>query len=231
MDKLYFENMTKLERYIANLIDGNQGDFTDMSITTFSKQANVSAAMLSKYSKNCGFTGYKELRYYVKAYLAEDSENYEQVIDCKIDEFFSNYNSKQLKIIRKYCKLSSQIILIGTNHLHCVCTRFANRVEDNFNKQVIVGDIEQLPSSISAENSLILILVTSENFQHAIDEINDIKAADSKVIIISQQKMKLYARECNLYISLLTDSSADIDNEHQFIFLFQLYFEMLIHNV
>ena len=57
-----YENFTALERTIADFFMNNQ-EKTDFSAKAIAKRLYVSEASLSRFSKKCGYRGYREFIY------------------------------------------------------------------------------------------------------------------------------------------------------------------------
>lgn len=55
-----YENFTTLEKNIADFFINNVDKDEDFSAINISKKLHVSKATLTRFSKKCGYTGYRE---------------------------------------------------------------------------------------------------------------------------------------------------------------------------
>ncbi len=65
MKRLINKDLTKSERVITQTIISLGYDLRDMWIEDLSSTAQVSNSLVVKYAKKLGFSGFKELKYYV----------------------------------------------------------------------------------------------------------------------------------------------------------------------
>lgn len=230
MNKLFHEKMTDLELHIANMILDNQEQFVSMSISQFANQANVSNAMLSKYAQNCGFSGFKEIRYYVKQAQDIQVKAQSDYIESKVMNYFLNFNESQLLKLKSECENTDEIMMYGEGPSHAFCNYITPRIRFAFKKNVVSeNDKQQLENEFYMPGRKLLILISaSGNIEQHICSLRSARTKGIRTIIISEAKRTKLASECDLYINLLDDE----ENLEQAIVrgrtLFFIYFETLV---
>lgn len=230
MNKLFHEKMTALELHIANKIIDNKEQFVNMTISEFAKLANVSNAMLSKYAQNCGFSGFKEIRYYVKQTQDIQVKAQSDYIESKVMNYFLNFNESQLLKLKAECENCDEIMMYGEGPSHAFCNYMTPRMRYAFKKNVVSeNDEQQLENEFYMPGKKLLILISaSGNIGPHINSLRSARTKGIRTIIISEAKKTRLASECDLYINLLDEE----DNpDHSIVrgrTLFFIYFETLV---
>lgn len=230
MNKLFHEKMTDLELHIANTIIDHKDQFSKMTISEFAAIANVSNAMLSKYAQNCGFSGFKEIRYYVKSTIDIKVKAQSDHIESKVMNYFLNFNESLLLKLKEECEKTDEIVFYGEGPSHAFCNYITPRMRYAFKKNVVSeNDKQQLENEFYMPGKKTLILISaSGNIKRQLDSARFAKSHGARVIIISEANNPKLKGECDLYINLLDE----VDNPHQNVIrgrtLFFIYFETLV---
>lgn len=230
MNKLYHDKMTDLELHIASVIIDNKEEFCNMSISEFAKLANVSNAMLSKYAQNCGFSGFKEIRYYVKGKIDIKVKAQSDYIESKVMNYFLNFNEEHLLKLKSECEDTDEIVMYGEGPSHAFCNYITPRMRYAFKKNVVSeNDKQQLENEFFMPGKKTLILISaSGKIEQQLDIIRSAKAKGVRVIIVSEVKNQRLSTECDLYINLLDEEVNPDENIIRGRTLFFIYFETLV---
>ncbi len=230
MNRLFHEKMTDLELHIANTIIDNKQEFINMTISEFAKAANVSNAMLSKYAQNCGFSGFKEIRYYVKDKTDIKIKAQSDFIESKVMNYFLNFDEQQLLKLKAECENTDEIVMYGEGPSHAFCNYMTPRMRYAFKKNVVSeNDKQQLENEFYMPGKKTLILISaSGNIEQQIETVQSAKAKGIRVIIISEAKNTKLSSSCDLYINLLDEEDNPDHNVIRGRTLFFIYFETLV---
>lgn len=230
MNRLFHEKMTELELHIANSIIDNKEEFVDMTISQFAKIANVSNAMLSKYAQNCGFSGFKEIRYYVKQTQNVQIKAQSDYIESKVMNYFLNFNESQLLKLKEECESTDEILLYGEGPSKAFCDYMTPRLRYAFKKNVVSeNDKQQLENEFYMPGKKLLILISaSGNINTQIESLHAARAKGIRTIIVSEAKQSRLASECDLYINLLDQEENPDHSVVRGRTLFFIYFETLV---
>lgn len=101
MKRLFCDDMTKTEAIIADTIVDNIEKMEFLGVEELAKLALVSNAMVVKYAKKIGFSGFKELKYYI---LTTRPSRYEK---CNI---YLHYQQQKVNDYYNYTNIYPQIV-------------------------------------------------------------------------------------------------------------------------
>lgn len=237
MRKLFNDNQTTTEKYIAKCIIDIGIDFDMMTIETFSNYIGVSPSMVVKFSKNCGFSGYSEIKYYVKnnrSQVNSISGGYINFQNEKISNFFTyiSNNSHLIDTLADKIIESKYIVFYGHGPSLGVARYFANKINVASKKPVIVQDDEQIMDlEIEQANSerLVIVLSASLNTNLIIQKIEQMyRTKDNYVLIYENENyqlnfdngIKLIDQDMEYDYSMFRDRS-----------LYFIYFELVFNNI
>ncbi|MFV0246450.1 MAG: MurR/RpiR family transcriptional regulator [Mycoplasmatales bacterium] len=231
MKRLFHKKMTDSEHHIANIILNNYAEICDMTITDFSALSNVSNAMITKYAKNCGFDGYKELRYYIKSEnITPEQNDYE--IKEKILKYFDSFDTSIIQKVREEIIQVDSILLFGKGTSYSLCEFMVPRLRASFKKSVISenNNIEIQNELLMPGKKILFIISASGNVDKFREIIRSAKEKGIKVIIISEINIPNISSKCDIYINLLPDSFSLDPNIVRGRTLFFIFFETLVQS-
>lgn len=237
MRKLFNEGQTTTEKYIAKCIIDIGVDFDLMTIETFSKYIGVSPSMVVKFAKNCGFSGYTELKYYMKnnrSKVNSVSGDYLNFQNQKITNFFA-YITNNIYLIDFLadkiidCKY---IVLYGHGPSLGVARYFANKLNVASKKPVIVQDDEQIMElEIEQANRerLVIVLSASLNTTLVNEKIEQMfRTKDNYVVIYENDNYQL---NFDHGIKLIDQDIAYDYRMFRDRSLYFIYFELVFNNI
>lgn len=237
MKILFNEHQTTTEKYIAKCIIDLGTDFDQMTVEQFASSIGVSPSMVVKYAKNCGFSGYKEIKYYVKQNrlsVTSVSSDYIQFQRDKLSSFF-NYIEVHSELIESLVNKiveSRYIVIYGHGPSLGVAKYFANRLSVASKKPVIVQDDEQI-MDIEIERAnrerLVILLSASLSTDLIINRIEKVHQNDDNYVVIYENE--------NLDLSFKNGIKL-LDNEIEYDYkqfrdrsLYFIYFELVFNQI
>ena len=113
--ELHFEEMTDLEQDIARYFLLSETISDDLSSQQVTQKLHVSQAALTRFSKKCGFTGYREFVFQYQQQAGNENSH------------FTNHSPLTKRVLRSYSNMREQTQdLINENQLE----RIAHLIED-----------------------------------------------------------------------------------------------------
>lgn len=237
MNKLFNDKQTNTELHIAKEII-NLGDaFNQMSIEEFANHARVSNSMIVKFAKNCGFSGYKELKYHVinnQKKTGVIDQNYLKYQQEKVNNFFNYISENQHLITELSDKIinSKYVVIYGHGPSLGVAKFFASRISVASKKPVIVQNDEQI-MDIEIEKAnpdrLVIMLSASLNTDLINNKIELMqKTGDNYVVIYENDNSNLKA------INGIKLSNVEFEYDYH-VFrdrsLYFMYFELVFNEI
>ncbi len=237
MRKLFNNKQTITEKYIAKCIVDLGESFDSMTIENFSEKVGVSPSMVVKYAKNCGFSGYKEMKYYVKENRCKTESiggDYIQFQGDKIAHFFEYIQLHPQLVIDLANKIidSQYIVFYGHGPSLGVAKYFANRLSVASKKPVIVQDDEQIMGieiEKANEKRLVILLSASLNTELITDKIVQLEQNRDNYVVVYENEnydfdiqhgIKLLDREIEYDYQMFRDRS-----------LYFIYFELVFNQI
>jgi len=104
-----YDNMTDVDKKIANYINENKGLITKLSVSELAQNANVSSASIVRFSRKLGYNGFGELKIEIAKDLTLNSKNYSYIVkdsDVGINSIVNNITSKTIETITNTTKLN-----------------------------------------------------------------------------------------------------------------------------
>lgn len=232
INRLYHKKMTQLEIHIATIIEKDQVEIKDLTINQLADRCSVSIAMINKFAQNCGFTGYKELKFYLSQEMQQTKTIKNYLIEDKIGDFFANLDSSQTNSFKQLIKESDTVILYGTGASFGVCEYFESRFRAAFRKNFQAEmDHQQLDYELNIGANKLVIIISASAIGEDIDSLLEkCHQRKSKVILISEDFHKDRVFNCDLYIHFL---NYQLNRKTNVIFdrtLFFIYLESIIQS-
>jgi len=104
-----YDNMTDVDKKIANYINENKGLITKLSVSELAQNANVSSASIVRFSRKLGYNGFGELKIEIAKDLTLNSKDYSYIVkdsDVGINNIVNNITSKTIETITNTTKLN-----------------------------------------------------------------------------------------------------------------------------
>lgn len=149
MRYLFHDKQTETEKYIAKCLVDIADDIEGKSIESLANEIGVSTSMIVKFAKNCGFSGYKEMKYYVKTTKSKSASigtNFEKFQRAKVNDFYDYIENNNHLVTAVADKIinSKYVVFYGHGPSLSVANYFANKLSIASKKPFIVQSDEQI---------------------------------------------------------------------------------------
>lgn len=237
MKRLYRDDLTKGEIELSRVILDLGVGIKDTGITSLADMACVSNALVVKYCKKLGFSGYKELKYYVLENSSEtttDGDDYLQFQRIKTANFFHYINNNYDLVSDLVSKINAAdyVVFYGFGPSLGVANYFAPKINVLTGKPVIVLTDEQvvdLEIKSAKQNRLFIVLSASLNTPLLIDKIKWMNTTgDNYSVIYENTNMDLKIKN---HIKLVEEDISYRYSEIRDRTLFFLYFELVVNEL
>lgn len=237
MRVLFNDKQTNTEKYIAKCLVGLSTEIEEFTIEQLANAIGVSTSMIVKYSKNCGFSGYKEMKYYVKTTRSKPASigsDYSQFQRNKVNDFF-NYiedNDYLVEDVANKIINSKYVVFYGHGPSLGVAKYFANKLSITSKKPIIVQDDEQIMDlEIEKVNldRLIIFLSASLSTDLIIRNINQVVHTNDNYLVVYENEN--YELDFKNGIKLIKEN---IDYDYKMFrdrSLYFLYFELVFNRI
>lgn len=114
----YFDDLTNSEKEVFNYIYEHQSEVVNMKITDLAKNSLVSKTVIINMAQKLGFSGYADLKYYLKSGILPKSrkDNYKELqteLRDDIDKTFSLVDMEQIKGVVKEIQNSKTVYIVA----------------------------------------------------------------------------------------------------------------------
>lgn len=229
--KIFRLNMTKSEQEIAKFIMQNKGQVANMSISDVANCCCVSKSMVTKFAINCGYTGFKDLKYSISSSITDDKLGYTSFYEKDdIISFYDSFSEQKINNLIEIFEKNDKIIFVGFGPSLGVGTYFQTRFRFSFLKNFVVENDETiLEIETKSKEKVVIVYITASGNTKAIDDfINKFAVYDVTSVVVSESYAPKYEYLGINYVNLLPN----ID-EHNYVnirsrTLFFIYFEEII---
>ncbi len=237
MKRLMDENLTKSELLITRTILQEKDNMRDLGIEELSHKAAVSNALVVKYAKKLGFSGYKELKYYVMNHANNDTlevNNFIEFQEAKIASFFK-YIKEDPTVLSDLVQMineAEEVTFYAQGPSHGIASYFAPRFTTKTAKPfLVVNDEQQIDIKLQSPKPKQLIIILSASLKT--DSVNErIKALKSSLVnyVVLHENTNLDLANFN-GIKL-----SDYETEYDYMqvrdrTLYSIYLELVLHDV
>lgn len=216
-----YQNFTPLEKTIADFFIHNT-EKINLSSKNISKKLFVSEAALSRFSKKCGFKGYREFIFLYKQDFIEKPSNIttnytKQVLDTYQELLSKSYalvNENQISRISKLFAQKKRVYVYGRGSSALAAQeiklRFM-RVGVNI-ESIVDSHIMKMNVVLLNSDCLVIGISVSGNTSEVLDSLKDAKSHNATTILITSKKEKEFEKFCDEIMLLAVKEHLDNGN-------------------
>lgn len=219
----FYETFTNSERTIADFFIENVNKLEDFSAANISEKLHISEATLTRFSKKCGYSGYREFIYDYKSNIVEESNenihrqltknilvDYEEILK----KTYSLIDEEQIEHIIKLFTNSKRVYFYGIGSSGLVAQEMKSRfmrlglICDAF----IDADMIKMNSALLDENCLVIALSISSDsitILSALEQANQNKAT---TVLFTANKTPIFNDICDEIVSVATTKNLNFGN-------------------
>lgn len=221
-----YNNMTPVERSIADFFLSNT-EKMDFSSKNISKRLYVSEAALSRFSKKCGYKGYRELIFSYEKDLENDipKEDIEPDISSftkKIKESYASIlqeefgllNEKQIRKVVEKLENARKIYIFGIGSPGLIAKEFQQRfIRIGLPMEAVTdAQLMQMCAALTDEETLVIAISLSGKTKEVNNSVRIAKKKGASVVYITTNENAETAECCDELIRVAGTKNAEAGN-------------------
>lgn len=221
-----YNNMTPVERSIADFFLSNT-EKMDFSSKNISKRLYVSEAALSRFSKKCGYKGYRELIFSYEKDLENDipKEDIEPDISSftkKIKESYASIlqeefgllNEKQIRKVIEKLENARKIYIFGIGSPGLIAKEFQHRfIRIGLPMEAVTdAQLMQMCAALTDEETLVIAISLSGKTKEVNNSVRIAKKKGASVVYITTSENAETAECCDELIRVAGTKNAEAGN-------------------
>lgn len=221
-----YNNMTPVERSIADFFLSNT-EKMDFSSKNISKRLYVSEAALSRFSKKCGYKGYRELIFSYEKDLENDipKEDIEPDISSftkKIKESYASIlqeefgllNEKQIRKVVEKLENARKIYIFGIGSPGLIAKEFQQRfIRIGLPMEAVTdAQLMQMCAALTDEETLVIAISLSGKTKEVNNSVRIAKKKGASVVYITTNENVETAECCDELIRVAGTKNAEAGN-------------------
>ena len=216
-----YENFTTLEKNIADFFINNFDKDEDFSAINISRKLHVSEATLTRFSKKCGYAGYREFIYIYKTNISENPKKHRQTTEKVLSDYdeilgksYSLIDEEQLEHIIQYLIESKRVYFYGIGSSGLVALEMKSRFMrlglhcDAFTDP----DMIKMNSSILDEDCLVIALSISSTSPVIVSALQQVHKNNAKSVLFTANINNVLKEVCNEIVSVATSKNLSYGN-------------------
>lgn len=221
-----YNNMTPVERSIADFFLSNT-EKMDFSSKNISKRLYVSEAALSRFSKKCGYKGYRELIFSYEKDLENDipKDNIEPDISSFtkrikgsyasiLQEEFGLLNEKQIRKVVEKLENARKVYIFGVGSPGLAAKEFQHRfIRIGLSMEVVTdAQLMQMCATLADEETLVLAISLSGKTKEVNNSVRIAKRKGASVVYITTNENAEVADCCEELIRVASAKNTEAGN-------------------
>ena len=243
-----YNNMTPVERSIADFFLSNT-EKMDFSSKNISKRLYVSEAALSRFSKKCGYKGYRELIFSYEKDLENDipKEDIEPDISSFtkkikgsyasiLQEEFGLLNEKQIRKVVEKLENARKIYIFGIGSPGLIAKEFQQRfIRIGLPMEAVTdAQLMQMCAALTDEETLVIAISLSGKTKEVNNSVRIAKKKGASVVYITINESAETAECCDELIRVAGTKNAEAGNmvspQFSLLMLFDVLFAYYFAN-
>lgn len=216
-----YDTFTNSEKTVADYFIHNMEEDEDFSASNISKKLHVSEASLTRFSKKCGYSGYREFIYAYKSNITEDSNiqhrltkkvlaDYDQILN----KSYSLINEEQIERIIKLIIRAKRVYFYGIGSSGLVALEMKSRFMrlglhcDAFTEP----DMIKMNSALLDEDCVVITLSISSDSPIMLAALQQAKSNQAKLVLFTANKNNAFKDICDEIVPIATSRNLSFGN-------------------
>ena len=216
-----FSDLTQSEKVIATFFIDNKEKDIDFSSQAIAERIHVSEPSLTRFSKKCGFTGYREFIYRYKANINEAVSVQGDLIQKVLTDYdeilsktYSLINEEQIRNIVEYFSVAKRVYFYGIGSSGLV----AKEMKLRFMRLGLIcdactdTDVMRMNSALLDSDSLVVALSLSSKTPVILSAVQQARKNNAKIVLFTANKTEIYEKLCNEIVLIATRHNLSYGN-------------------
>lgn len=197
-----FNSMSWANQCIANVILSNFDHIHEFSVSQVARTANVSPAMVVKFSKRFGFSGFDELKYAVKYFNLSTDSNIEKIANAIFISYSKNYDL--VGDVADAVHAAERVFILGQANSANIAYDFFFRLSKIRSNVFLAREREEQRQAIfsAKEGDVLLLVSNSGNCRELLEILQQVDPEctlrNQTILVSNNEKARLrpYAHLC-----------------------------------
>lgn len=216
-----YENLTEAEKTVADFFINNIDKTLDFSAHNISTFLHVSEASLTRFSKKCGFSGYREFIYIYKMNITESSGNHTQLTQNVLADYeellnktYSLIDENQIERIVQMIINAKRVYFYGIGSSGLVAQEMKSRFMrlGLFCDAFTDADLIKINTSLLDEDSVVIALSITSDTQAIINSLEQAQKKKAKTVLLTANKKTPIVNYSNEIVSIATRNNLEFGN-------------------
>lgn len=216
-----YDTFTNSEKTIADYFINNVNEDEDFSAANISKKLHVSEASLTRFSKKCGYSGYREFIYVYKDNITEDPHiqhhltkkvlaDYDEILN----KSYSLINEKQIEHIIELIIQAKRVYFYGIGSSGLVALEMKSRFMrlglhcDAFTDP----DMIKMNSALLDEDCVVITLSISSDSPIMLSALQQAQSNHAKLVLFTANKNNAFKDICDEVVPVATSKNLSFGN-------------------
>jgi len=216
-----YENFTESEQVVADFFIKNVDETIDFSAKNISELLHVSEASLTRFSKKCGLSGYREFIYIYKLNIAESGSTHTQLTqnvladyDEILNKTYSLIDEEQIESLVQLIINAKRVYFYGIGSSGLVAQEMKSRFMrlGLFCDAFTDADLIKINTSLLDKDSVLIALSISSDTPAIVNALEQAQKQNAKTVLLTANKKTPIAKYCNEVVSIATRNNLEFGN-------------------
>lgn len=216
-----YDTLTNSEKIVADFFIKNINEEEDFSAANIAEKLHVSEASLTRFSKKCGFTGYREFTYYYKDNIPNNPLKYRKLTKKVLADYdeiltksYSLIDEEQIEHIIKFIINAKRVYFYGIGSSGLVAQEMKSRFMrlglycDAFTDP----DMIKMNSALLDENCVVIALSISSETPVILSAVEQAYKNDAKTVLFTANRISAFKNICDEIVSVATTKNLSFGN-------------------
>jgi len=217
-----YDTFTNSEKRVADYFINNIDQDEEFSAANISEKLHVSEASLTRFSKKCGYSGYREFIYIYKSNIAADPQIHHQLTKRVLSDYeeilnktYSLIDEEQIEHIIKLIVEAKKVYFYGIGSSGLVASEMKSRFMrlglqcDAFTDP----DMIKMNSALMDEECVVITLSISSDSPVMLSALQQAKNNDAKLVLFTANQNNAFKDICDEVVSVATSKNLSYGNK------------------
>lgn len=216
-----YDNLTASEKIVADYFISNIDEKEDFSAANISKQLHVSEASLTRFSKKCGYSGYREFIYAYKENIEKKPHIQHELVKRVLADYeeilnktYSLIDEEQLEKIMTLILEAKRVYFYGIGSSGLTALEMKSRfmrlglICDAFTD----ADMMKINSALLDEDSLVIALSISSDSPAILSALDQAQKNMAQTVLFTANKNEYLTQKCTEVVTVATSENLSFGN-------------------
>ena len=217
-----YDTFTNSERRIADYFINNDNQDEDFSAANISTKLHVSEASLTRFSKKCGYSGYREFIYVYKNNITEDPQIHRHLTKRVLSDYeeilnksYSLIDEEQIEHIIKLIIEAKRVYFYGIGSSGLVALEMKSRFMrlglqcDAFTDP----DMIKMNSALMDKDCVVITLSISSDSPIMLSSLQQAQNNHAKIVLFTANKNNEFKEICDEIVPVATSKNLSFGNK------------------